>query len=98
MKYRWLALAAALVSFSPAARADDVAAAKDLFKAGAAAYGAGDYRAAIQALEGAYRLTPLPAIAFSLAQAERREFFVSREPSHLARAVELFRLYLTQVP
>jgi hypothetical protein len=72
--------------------------AKAFFKAGAAAYTAGDYLAAIQALDAAYRLTPLPAIAFSLAQAERRQYFVSRERPHLERAVVLYRKYLAEVP
>lgn len=76
----------------------EVAQAKEYFRAGAAAYGAGDYLAAIQALEAAYRLTPLPAIGFSLAQAERRQYFVSRDRAHLDRAIQLFRVYLEQVP
>jgi hypothetical protein len=67
------------------------------FKAGAAAYAAGEYLAAIQALDAAYALTPLPAIAFSLAQAERRHYFVAHELSHLERALTLFRSYVTQV-
>jgi hypothetical protein len=80
------------------ARADDLTDAKHYFKAGASAYAAGDYLAAIQALDAAYRLTPLPQIAFSLAQAERRQYFASREPSHLLRAIELYRTYLLAVP
>ena len=71
--------------------------AKEYFRAGAAAYAAGDYLAAIQALESAYAITPLPAIAFSLAQAERRQYLASREVARLERAIELFRLYLEQV-
>jgi hypothetical protein len=71
--------------------------AKHYFEAGAAAYAMGDYRAAIQAFAAAYALTPLPAIAFSLAQAERRQYFVSHEPPHLLRAIELFRAYLAAV-
>jgi len=71
--------------------------AKQYFEAGAAAYAMDDYSAAIQAFAAAYALTPLPAIAFSLAQAERRQYFVSHEPSHLLRAIELFRIYLTGV-
>jgi PEGA domain len=67
------------------------------FKAGAAAYAAGEYLAAIQALEAAYELTPLPAIAFSLAQAERRHYFVAHELSHLERAIALYRRYVTEV-
>jgi hypothetical protein len=72
--------------------------AKESFKAGAAAYAAGDYLAAIQALDAAYALTPLPAIGFSIAQAERRQYFVDRRPEHLARSVSLFRRYLAEVP
>ncbi len=75
----------------------ELAQAKSYFRAGASAYELGDYLAAIQALEAAYRITPLPAIAFSLAQAERRQYFVSRDHAHLARAIELFRTYLGQV-
>jgi hypothetical protein len=80
------------------AHADEMTDAKNYFKAGASAYAAGDYLAAIQALDAAYRLTPLPAIAFSLAQSERRQYFVSREPGHLVRAIELYRVYLKEVP
>ncbi len=67
------------------------------FRAGAAAYAAGEYLAAIQALDAAYALTPLPAIAFSLAQAERRHYFASHEPEHLERAITLYRSYVSQV-
>jgi hypothetical protein len=76
----------------------DLERAKASFRAGAAAYAAGEYPAAIQALAQAYELTPLPAIAFSLAQAERRQFFADRDPQHLARAIELFRRYVVQEP
>jgi tetratricopeptide (TPR) repeat protein len=93
-------LAGVLAVVSPSlalAQGRDVELAKEYFRAGAAAYAAGDYLAAIQALESAYAITPLPAIAFSLAQAERRQYFASREAARLARAIELFRLYLDQV-
>ena len=96
---RWL-FASVLSVFLPAlalAQSRDVERAKEYFRAGGAAYAAGDYLAAIQALESAYAITPLPAIAFSLAQAERRQYFASREPARLKRAIELFRLYLEQV-
>lgn len=77
---------------------DDIERAKESFRAGAAAYAAGEYLAAIQALEAAYAVTPLPAIAFSLAQAERRQYFVAHEREHLERAISLYRLYIEQVP
>jgi hypothetical protein len=99
MKHWTPLLLAALLSMPSRALADSdaVAQAKDYFKASAGAYEMGDYLAAIQALEAAYRLTPLPAIAFSLAQAERRQYFVSHERAHLERAIELFRTYLQQL-
>lgn len=93
-----LALALWLLPAIAAAQSEDeLARAKASFKAGAAAYGAADYAAAIQALEAAYAITPLPAIAFSLAQAERRQFFATHERSHLERAIALFTRYVEQV-
>ena len=85
----------------PAHAADapsDLDRAKESFKAGATAYAAGDYLAAIQALDAAYQLTPLPAIAFSLAQAHRRQYFVDHAREHLARAIALFRQYVELAP
>lgn len=84
----------------PAAAQDqsDLERAKASFKAGANAYAAGDYLAAIQGLEAAYAITPLPAIAFSLAQAERKQYAVAHERGHLERALKLYRLYLEQEP
>lgn len=98
MKRAVVLLALAVMFAARGARADDLSDAKNYFKAGASAYAAGDYLAAIQALDAAYRLTPLPQIAFSLAQAERRQYFASREPAHLLRAIELYRTYLREVP
>lgn len=93
-----LVLALWLVAAGGAAQSEaELARAKASFKAGAAAYGAADYAAAIQALEAAYAITPLPAIAFSLAQAERRQFFATHEQSHLERAIALFTRYVEQV-
>jgi hypothetical protein len=100
MKARALAafLLITVVASGTRAESSDLGTAKASFNAGAIAYAAGDYLAAIQALDAAYQLTPLPAIAFSLAQAERRQYFVSHEASHLERACELYRRYLAEVP
>jgi len=76
----------------------DIERAKASFKAGANAYAAGDYLAAIQALELAYELSPLPAIAFSLAQAERKQYAAKGGREHLERALELYQRYLRQEP
>src|SRR6476469_3016727 len=87
-----LALSAPCLAQQP----PDIERAKASFKAGANAYAAGDYLAAIQALEAAYEISPLPAIAFSLAQAERKQYFVNEERAHLERAIALFRRYLQE--
>ena len=86
----------ALTSHGFAQSASDLERAKASFKAGANAYAVGDYLAAIQALEDAYEISPLPAIAFSLAQAERKQYFVDEQRAHLQRALELFRRYLSE--
>jgi hypothetical protein len=95
-----LALAASLISSaaqSSAQTAADIQRAKQSFQAGATAYAAGEYLTAIQALETAYALTPLPAIAFSLAQAQRRQYFVAHDKEHLDRAIALYRGYVERV-
>jgi hypothetical protein len=98
---RAAALTVLLVALWPARGgaqpAADVDRAKDSFKAGATAYAAGEYLAAIQAFETAYGLTPLPQIAFSLAQSHRRQYFASRDRAHLDKAIALFRRYVEDV-
>ena len=71
--------------------------AKRLFRAGAAAYAAGQYLAAAQALEQSYELIPMPATAFSLAQAYRLQFFIDQDSRHLERAIALYRVYIDAV-
>ncbi len=98
---RMLLTAIALVTLAGSALAQqpaDIERAKASFKAGANAYAAGDYLAAIQALETAYEISPLPAIAFSLAQAERKQFAFDQQREHLERSLQLFHRYLEQEP
>ena len=82
----------------PAPSSAVTAEAKRLFRAGAAAYEAGRYLAAAQALEQSYQILPLPAVAFSLAQAYRLQFFVDRDSRHLERAIAHYQVYLEQTP
>lgn len=70
--------------------------AREYFQAGAQAYSLGEFGAAIQAFEQAYALAPRPAVLFSIAQAERRQYFLSQDPTHLQRAVEMYRRYLSE--
>jgi len=68
--------------------------AKEYFRAGAQACAVGQYQVALQAFEQAYALAPRPAVLFSMAQAERRQYFVDQKPEHLERAIRMFRDYL----
>lgn len=97
-----VACAAVLVA-GATARADEPDArdrreARRLFRAGEQAYHAGKYALAADAFEAAYTLLPAPQIAFSTAQAHRLQYFVDKDASRLARAVELFRVYLEATP
>jgi len=105
------AAALALALASGPVRADDAAApaagarpatdakqtAERYFRAGAKAYAAQSFAAAAANFDEAYRALPLPEIAFSAAQAYRRLYRVDPKPSHVQRAVELYRVYLDQV-
>lgn len=68
------------------------------FDAGAQAYAAGRYPVAIEAFSAAYRLAARPALLFSMAQAERKQFWIDKKPDGLAHAIEHYRAYLTAVP
>jgi hypothetical protein len=96
-----LCLIGGLLLASPARAADDPASveqAKALFNAGAQAYDAGRFGAAIQAFQQAYALAPRPAILFSMAQAERKSFYVDRRADDLKHAIEHYHRYLELVP
>lgn len=91
-----VALAIALFTSSASAQ-DATEQAKALFNAGAQAYEAGQYNAAIQAFTEAYRISPRPGILFSMAQAHRKQYFVDKQPSHLFAAVKHYRDYVNKV-
>jgi tetratricopeptide (TPR) repeat protein len=73
------------------ARADDAAAAGDLFKKGQAHYAVGEYEAAAEAYQNAYKLKPDPALLFNAAQSLRLG-------GKLDRALILYRNYLRFYP
>ncbi len=79
---------------SPQVRAE----AERFFRAGERAYNAGQYVAAAQAFEEAWKRLPLPAIAFSAAQAYRLQYFIDKDPARLKRAIQLYREYIAQTP
>ncbi|MFT3767292.1 MAG: PEGA domain-containing protein [Minicystis sp.] len=94
------AVAALLIALAPATAGAqaDVEQARIYYDAGAQAYNAGRYDAAVEALAAAYALAPRPQVLFSLAQAERRQFTAGRDPRLLRDAVAHFRRYLAEVP
>lgn len=88
------ALAAATETSSTAPSEADLTIAKNLFESGTRAYEAGRYEVAIGVFEAAYRTVARPSIAYALAQAFRLQYFIDRDPAKLARAIELYRIYL----
>lgn len=77
---------------------DPVVRAKELFDAGREAYEAKSYLVATRAFEDAYQLAPRPTVLFSLAQAHRQQFLLDHDPARLRRAIELFEVYVQEVP
>lgn len=77
---------------------DEVDRARTFFSAGAQAYAAARYGDAARSFSQAYALAPRPQLAFSLAQAERKEFFASNDASFLRRAIVHYKEYLEQTP
>lgn len=92
-----LALATPLLFARPAAAADPSDQGRTLFNAGAQAYAAGQFTAAIQAFDECYRLDPRPGVLFSIAQAHRRQYYVDKRPEHLKLAIQSYRDYLSKV-
>jgi hypothetical protein len=91
---------AALLFAAPPAHADDAASeqARPLFDAGKQAYDAGNFPAAIQAFESAYKISPRPGIVFSIAQAHRRQYYIDKRPEHIHDAIKSYRDYIERVP
>ena len=67
------------------------------FRAGEKAYHAQDFAAAAENFELALKEYDLPEIAFSAAQAYRRQYRVDPQRRYVERAVELYKKYLGKV-
>jgi len=91
---RFLVVIALLVA---TAHADDKATAERYFRAGAKAYAAQNFAAAVANFDEAYKAMPVPEIAFSAAQAYRRLYRSDPQPQFVRRSVELYRVYLDKV-
>jgi tetratricopeptide (TPR) repeat protein len=101
MSRRHLALASLLLAAlasGPARAQENADRARTYFDAGAAAYAAGRFAAAVQAFSEAYSLSPRPSVLFSLAQAERRQYTAERDARALRAGIQHFRQYLVDVP
>jgi hypothetical protein len=95
---RVVAVLSLLVALAGAVHADgDRAKAEAFFDAGRRAYNQQSFAAAAAQFELAYAELPLPAIAFSAAQAYRRQYYVDPRPEYVKRATELYKLYLKEV-
>jgi hypothetical protein len=91
-------IALLFLATAPALAEDDKKAeAEKYFRAGENAYNTGQYLVAAQAFEEAYELLPVPAIAFSTAQAYRLLYVTDKQGAYVKRAVELYRVYVQQV-
>jgi hypothetical protein len=89
-----LAAASAVAAPTP----EDVDRARTFFNAGAQAYAKAEYADAARSFEQAYHLAPRPQLLFSLAQAERKQYFASNDVAYMKRAIVHYREYLEQVP
>jgi hypothetical protein len=76
---------------------DAPAEARKLFRAGAQAYDAGNYVAAVKALQQSYEIAPIPATLFSISQACRLEYFATHDARWLERAIDGYRRYVEAV-
>lgn len=100
---RGLLIVAALVAAAAPARAQEEkggsrADAEQFFRAGERAFKNNSFQAAAEMFERAYATLPLPAIAFSAAQAYRLQYALDGDPSKLKRAVKLYEAYVSQEP
>jgi tetratricopeptide (TPR) repeat protein len=96
---RLLLLSLCISSTVFAATPAEVTQAKALFSAGAAAYEKSRFAEAAAQFAEAYTLVPKPAILFSLAQAEKKQYYANgRNQGVLRQAIAHYEQYLKDVP
>ncbi|MFT3691593.1 MAG: PEGA domain-containing protein [Kofleriaceae bacterium] len=88
---------AALLFVTAIAQADGRSDAETYFHYGEQAWKAQNFAAAAEQFERAYKAAPLPELAFSAAQAYRRQYQVDQKAANVTRAIELYRAYLDKV-
>jgi hypothetical protein len=78
--------------------AGDREAAQAAFRVGAQAFRANLFAVAARSFEQAYERDARPETAFSIAQANRLQYYVDRIPWRIQRAVQLYQAYLEKLP
>lgn len=73
-------------------------AAQEAFRVGVQAFRANRFDVAARSFEEAYARDPRPETAFSIAQANRLQYFLDRIPWRVQRAVQLYQAYLDELP
>jgi PEGA domain len=68
------------------------------FRVAVQAFRANQFSVAAQSFEQAYERDPRPEIAFSIAQANRLQYYIDRLPWRVQRAVQLYQVYLQKLP
>jgi hypothetical protein len=75
----------------------DLAKAKMLYEVGVQAFDGANYTAAIKAFTEAYRIAQRPGLVFSIAQAHRKQYYLTKDPDSLREAVKFYREYASKV-
>ena len=88
----------AVLTFAPDLSYADKREAGLLFTAGQKANKAGDYMAAIVALEASYKAHPHPNTLFALAQAYRSQYVVDHDSNKGIKAVGLYQQFIKEAP
>lgn len=72
--------------------------AQERFRTGVKAFRANKFDVAVQSFEQAYELDPRPETAFSIAQANRLQYYLDKNAWRLQRALQLYEVYLAAMP
>jgi hypothetical protein len=75
----------------------DLAKAKMLYDVGVQAFDGANYASAIKAFKEAYRIAERPGLVFSIAQAHRKQYYLTKDPENLREAVKFYREYASKV-
>jgi hypothetical protein len=93
----WLVACAVVAALARPAAGDVREEAERFYRLGEKAFQRQAYDVAADNFDEAYARLPLADIAYAAAQAHRLQYYVDRKPARVARAVELYRFYVTTV-